>query len=281
MKRIAIYCGISGKQNNNRYNFTVDFNSNTAEDAIQFIEPYFTAAEFDDNTYWFGYRFNGKLEKDYRDACIQYLKNVQEEPELTEDNEFDYVEYSTDSISEYDLDKMIRRSLKNINLNAQNIDTVVYPNSNSNKLVRCICRSVKRYASNSDSLKMIQVLKSDPSEITIDIDKVLHDVESGELVTPHFNITETYLTDMLDKIHTADDFSLRRDIHPVKLRKYVFDFLTIKDTSDGLSDASNILIVDDFMTSGTTVRELIRIIRQYNQECNICIFTLLGNNRIK
>lgn len=41
-------------------------------------------------------------------------------------------------------------------------------------------------------------------------------------------------------------------------------------------NSGNILIVDDVNTSGSTLREIIRIIREINKDCNIFIYTLIG-----
>lgn len=278
MKRV--YCGLKGKLNNGKYSFKVDFNDNSSDDAIQFIEPYYFESSIDDNTYWFGYRFNGSLNKDYRDAAIKYLKDVQEEPEETEDNEYDYIDYSPDSISEFDLNQMIIRSIHGIGLDKQSIDTVVYPVSSTSNLVRLISKCIRRYATNSDSLTTLEVIKSNPANIQIDIGRIERDRANGRLDLPE-SITPERIEKMIDEVHQASDFSLRRDIHPVKLRHYVDNFLEIRGTSDALEDARNILIVDDFMTTGTTVKEIIRIIRKYNADCSICIFTLVGNNRVR
>ena len=56
MKRVLknIYCGISGqpKSDGSGFDFSVDFDENSAEDIIQFIEPYFTQSTYKDNVYW-------------------------------------------------------------------------------------------------------------------------------------------------------------------------------------------------------------------------------------
>ena len=84
----------------------------------------------------------------------------------------------------------------------------------------------------------------------------------------------------LSKIKQQSDFSLRRDVHPTSIRHYISNFLEIKKATDSLSDSRNVLIVDDFMTTGTTVNEIIRIIDQYNPDCKIFIFTLIGSKRV-
>jgi len=281
MKKYArpIYCGISGRKHDNKYEFHVDFDDNSMEDVIQFIEPFFYTSSISHNTYWFGYKYNGKVDQEYRDAFISYMKNVQEEPMLTEENEFDDIEYSPDSLSEYDLNEMIHRSLDGIRLNQYNIQTIVYPRSASNKLVRVIVKCISRYMRNSDRLNYAEIQKADPAEISFDYRRFDSDIENRTLLVPP-GVDHNYVESMLDAIHSSESFSLRRDVHPVRLRPYIKDFLVYKGAADKLEDASNILIVDDFATSGTTISEIVSIIRRYNQECNIYIYTLLGNQRL-
>lgn len=277
-----IYCGIRGTYNNStrKYDFTVDFDGNTDEDVVQFIKPYFTQSLYEDSVYWFGYRFNGKLDKAYRDAFIEYMKNVQEEPPVDEDDEFGDVEYSLDSLSEYDLNQMVLRLLKGIKLNKYNVDTIVYPKSASNDLVRLTVKCMMRYLADSDKLSYVEVTKADPKNIDIDIDAFLNDIKHGVISVPK-TYTRADLEYLLNQIHQSTEFSLRSDIHPVALRHYVKNFLEIKNADASLENALNVLIVDDFFTTGTTISEIISVIRKYNRECSIYIFTLLGTRRIR
>lgn len=41
---------------------------------------------------------------------------------------------------------------------------------------------------------------------------------------------------------------------------------------------SNVLIVDDIATSGTTISHLLKTIRSLNDKNNITVFSLLGKN---
>ena len=55
--------------------------------------------------------------------------------------------------------------------------------------------------------------------------------------------------------------------------------MELKNVDKALQSADQVLIVDDFKTTGSTLSEMIRIIRQYNPTCQIYVFTLLGNGR--
>lgn len=284
MKKLLrnIYCGITGekKPSGEGYDFKIDFNGNTPEDVVQIVSPYFEEAVFEDNTYWFGYRFNGKVERDKRDYFIKYLKEVQEEPQIDEDNEYFDVDYSPESISEYDLNEMIVRSMRGIHMDSRSVDTIIYPASSSNNLVRIIVKCIRRFLHNSDMLNFVEVSKADPENIEFDIDQFRQDEQSGYAsLPPSLSVEDIY--NMIERAKMQKDFSLRRDIHPTFVRRYLSNFLEVKKATNGLSDATNVLIVDDFFTTGTTVREIVRIVKKYNPTCNIYIFTLMGNRRVK
>ena len=280
-KRQPIFCGILGKKDKTgKYQFTVDFENNTPEDAIQFIKPYFKTSQISGaNIYWFGYQFNGKLETEYRDACISYLKNVQPEPVITEENQYDDIVISNDGIYEADLYNMIERSMRNFRLDNLSVDAVVYPISTSNNLVKYIARSVRRYLNNPSRLTLHEIQKADPKNITIDVASCMSDIDDGIIDDYHGLITEDYLYNLQNEVQNKAVFSLKEDIKPTEIRPYVRNFMELKTVDKALKSSERVLIVDDFKTTGTTLAEMIRIIRQYNQDCQIYVFTLLGNNR--
>lgn len=279
--RQPIYCGILGKKNTHgEYQFKVDFENNTSDDTIQFIAPYFKTAQISGaNIYWFGYQFNGKLDKDYRDACINYLKNVQPEPVITEENQYDDIVIANNGIYEADLYNMIERSMRNIRLDNLSVDAVVYPVSTTNNLVKYIARSVRRYLNNPSKLTLHEIQKADPKNITIDVTGCIEDINDGVLDDRNGLITEDYLYNLQNEVQAKGHFSLKADISPMEIRPYVRNFMELKNVDKALQSAEQVLIVDDFKTTGTTLAEMIRIIRQYNPHCQIYIFTLLGNSR--
>ena len=268
--RKPIFCGISGhKYVDGKYHFKIDFEKNSDKDAIQFINPYFKESRLAGaNIYWFGYQFNGSIDREYRDACIQYLKNVQPE-DVTSDF----------GINEIDLYNMIERSMRNIRLDNLSVDAIVYPISSTNNLVKYIARSIRRYLNEPSKLTMHEIIKADPANITLDIERCLIDIEDGNLDDHEGLINEDYLYELQDTIRSRSDFSLRRDIHPTELRWYIQNFVQFRQVTQALISADKILIVDDFKTTGATLSDIIRIITQYNKECQIYVFTLLGNNR--
>lgn len=280
MKRLIrpIYCGISGTQDKTgKFHYTVDHDNNTEKDVISFIEPYFYKSSIADNVYWFGYKFNGNLSQDYRDQCIQYLKDVQWGP--SEYDEFDDFEYDPDKFSDVDLSKLIRRSFNSLDINAYNIDTILYSVSSTNNLVKSMISCISSILRNTDRLSFLAIKKADPSNISIDIDRCLYDKEIGRLKDPSNIVDDKYLRDLEGRIRNQDSFSLRKDIKPMSLRPYVYNFLDIAAVSKSIESAANILVVDDFKSSGTTITEIVTTAKKFNPEASIYIFTLIGNKR--
>ena len=73
-------------------------------------------------------------------------------------------------------------------------------------------------------------------------------------------------------------FSIRKDIHPQQLRRYVKELFD-NETKEALKQGHRVLVVDDFKTTGTTLMDIIDKIEQVNdnEDLEIYVFTLMGN----
>lgn len=272
-----VYAGISGHLDNetNKYKFTVDFDNNSNDDVIKFISPYFSTSSIDDNTYWFGYSFNDGQSNPRRDEFIAFMKNVQVGKLSDPDDEWSDVTYTDDSIKESDLSRMIVRSLNNIRLNEYDIDCVVYPESKSGNLVKMIARCIRQYASNSRPIEYAELKKANPSDIDFDYVGYAEDCANGVVQVPDY-VDDEYIANMIRKARASSSFSLRKCIKPVVLRNYVSNFYKFDSVTSPIFNAQVVLIIDDFGTTGTTIREMVRNVRKINSECEIYIFTLMG-----
>ena len=284
MKRylLPVYAGINGQYDSEekRYKFKVDFDNNTSDDVVKFIEPYYRQSRIDNYTYWFGYSFNDGQSTPRRDEFIEFMKHVQPIRLADPDDEWSEHVYTDDNITEEELSEMLYRSMNRIGLDSRCVDTIVYPESKSSNLVGMIVKLLSSGMPHVPAIKEVEVLKASPAEIQFDFDAFHKDIESGNLIVPDF-VTDDYIENMMNDIHRSDSFSLRRSVHPVSLRPYVSGFYKHTDATFAISKSDVVLIVDDFGTSGTTIRELIRVIRSINTECEIFIFTLMGNRRAK
>ncbi len=270
-----IQAGISGKLNEatNKYDFTVDFNNNSSEDVIQFIEPYFFESSINDDVFWFGYKFNDGVDSKLRKEFIEFMKDVKTEIWDDPEDEWSETYFEQGGISESDLNTMIIRSLKNAGLQNYDIDLIVCPESKG-KLVSEIVKCTSNYLSTNRTIPSEILVKSDPSDIKFDIEKCLDDIEDNKIRVPHY-VDEPYLKEIEHKIKTADRFSMRKLVYPPVLRKYVTGIFRIPLLKP-LETAESILVIDDFKTSGTTIQQMVSSIRKVNPETIIYIFTLFG-----
>jgi len=277
-----IYAGINGKLDpaTNKYKFSVDFDNNQPDDVIQFIEPFFQKSAIDGSTYWFGYAFNDGQANPRRDEFIEFMKHVQPERLVDPDDEWSGFDYDDLHLTQSDLDSMIIRSLDRIHLNNYTVDTIVYPESKSGNLVSMIVQCISRYIYKAREVVSTELKKSDPSKVQFNYAAFYRQLEQGAIDVPDF-VDEDYIENMLRKARTAPSFSLRKYIRPTVLRNFVTNFYDMEQGVPAVSGADTILVVDDFGTTGTTIREIIRNIRQINTNCEIYVFTLMGNKRKK
>lgn len=283
MKRLIkpVYAGINGKLNEDgKYKFEVYFDNNTNDDVVKFIEPYFYKSSIDDYTYWFGYKFNDGQSNPRRDEFIQFIKHVQPMNWSDPNDEWSEPDFNDESITEPELSKMLFNSLNHIGLKSRLIDTIIYPESKSGNLVGMIAKIIRQAIPGTPQVALTEVLKANPKNIQFDFESFHKDVDSGQLVVPEF-VTDDYIEDMMNKVHDSQSFSLRKNVKPVSLRPYISGFYSHLNAENAIKNSDVILVVDDFGTSGTTVRELIRVIRSLNNDCEIFIFTLMGNNKLK
>ena len=171
MKKLIrnIYAGISGyKDKDNSYQIKVDFDKNSNQDIIQFLQPYRT--KLGDHIYWFGYKYNeGIQDRNLYDKFISFMKTVQEDDsvEYRMNSEGINEPYSPDHLTESELNSMIIRSLNGIGLTKYNIDAIVYPGSSSHNLVQVMIKCIRNYLRNSDRINYTQLNKLSSKNIEL------------------------------------------------------------------------------------------------------------------
>lgn len=89
---------------------------------------------------------------------------------------------------------------------------------------------------------------------------------------------------MIDNIHKLDYFSIARDVKKNKYRRYIQNYYKFHDeeTKDVFMRITNtnVLVIDDIVTSGTTIFHLLKSLRCVNDNNKITIFSLIGKNNI-
>ena len=161
---------------------------------------------------------------------------------------------------------------------------VVMPESSS-KVNQYMLRYIYRFA--QPMLRKMELVKALPASISFDMDgyeqSYLNDVlENGR---PRYTQAQKEevkhsIQTMLDLIHQKDYFTIAKDVRKSRFRPYMMNFLKFATEQDEQLCATirkqNILVMDDVTTSGSTLNEILRVLRILNEDNYITVFSLIG-----
>lgn len=256
-----IYDGLSIE--NDRVVYIKDADS--PNDVMNVIEPDIYKSEFGGNVYYFGYAFKDSASRKDRTTIIKWLKGIGEE-----------------TVSEPTLKNLIDKAILyfNKNINLSEVSCIVSPRSERSALTSVIVKELNNFAQRNTIKTSVEFIKSLPKDVSFDWE-MFDDEYEGEIGDNQYNQIKNYIeTDLLPKIHNLDYFSIADSVK-VKYRRYIKDYLSIDSRSADIIKSiqdGKILIVDDINTSGSTLTEILRIVRKINNKCEVFIFTLIGKD---
>lgn len=257
--------GITYNKENNCFDF--DFQHDGHEDMIHLTGNGYQVQAFG-KCFYYGYEFGKDIDGYLRSEFIKYLK------------------FTSDLQNNKNLTDFIKKAIDDLNgrINLYDYDLVVMPESSS-RVNQYMLRYIYRFA--QPSLHKMELVKNLPERITFDITSYSAQYLDDTLENGRPRYTEAQkavamqsISSMLDLIHQKDYFTIAKDIKKSKLRPYVINFLKFATEQDEKLCASirnqNILIIDDITTSGSTLNEVLRVLRILNEDNNISIFSLIG-----
>ena len=247
--------------------FVFDFEHNGADDIVSLTGSGYQVEAFG-KCFYYGYEFSDSVDSGVRSSFIKYVKfseSIQKDSNLTQ---------------------FIQKAVNDLNrrVNLYDYDLVVMPESSS-KVNQYMLRYIYRFA--QPTLHRMELVKSLPEHISFDMaayeEQYLNDVlENGR---PRYTEAQKEevrqnIRKMMDLIHQKDYFTIAKDVKKSKFRPYIMNFLRFRNEEDRMLCASirkqNILVVDDVTTSGSTLNEMLRALRVFNEDNEITIFSLLG-----
>lgn len=254
-----IYDGISVKNDSVVYNDNKDDNS----DIMNILEPDIYKSEFNGNIYYFGYIFKDSASRKDRTTIIKWLKNI-----------------DGCGIDETTLKKFIDKPIKHLDscCDLSSFDILLYPRSERSLLTNLIIKELNGFTQHSLQRKSFELIKNIPSNIKFDWE-TFDSEYLGEIGDNQYTQIRNYIeNELLPNIFKLYYFSLADNVKP-KYRHYVDNYLVADNQTTAAIEAvqkGKILIVDDINTSGSTLKEIIRIVKSINNNCEIFIFTLIG-----
>ena len=163
---------------------------------------------------------------------------------------------------------------------------VVYPESMS-ELNREMLGYLNRFA--SPDLISMEIVKELPSRIEFDYERFKVEILDSKLENGRFRYTEKQkeevlgnIQTMMDRIHHLDYFSIARDVNKSKYRPFIRNYYVFKNEEDRKLfekiTKTNVLVIDDIVTSGTTISHILNSLRSVNDTNKIVVFSLIGKN---
>lgn len=247
--------------------FGFDYTLNLPTDIVNLHYPKIalTQSKISNRVYWFGYEFNPDADSKTRTEFINYLKGTNtDSTKITANEVIQFIELPLGALHE--------------KINLYKLDCFVYPNSKRSKLVQTMIEVILSMTAHGLNYLPIELVKQASTEVQFDWEafKLKH----SQYTKGDFKNVYDYVNNvLLPKIHDLDYFSLAKNVKP-KYRPYIKNYLTFKNPEDKevmtKLEGKNILILDDINTSGSTINEILRVIGEINETCNIYIFTLIG-----
>ena len=243
--------------------YIFDYTADKHEDIVHLVGPEIYKNEFSGNTYYFGYRFNDDISSSARSAFIKFLKGYSA-PKV---NDSDFIQFANRPMKA--LDKAVKLS---------EVDAVVYPVSSLNNVVRKLVSIVSNFMPHGIEYVSYELIKNAPNNVKFDYNAFAAD--RGGKDSQSYKDSLPYIKNMITKIHSLNYFSIARDVKS-KYRKFISDYLVLNNDDDThaireLSSAHKILVVDDINTSGSTLNEILRIVRNFINTAEVFIYTLIG-----
>lgn len=226
-------------------------------------------------TYYYAYTFNpktsGKLQKQFRTD----LKHSFTDPNVFYGDEaFEFVE---NGILHLD-------SMKKLNSFDAVITTANYVGEETlaGKMAMLIWDEVP----DTTLCGNIQLIKKMTQEVTFDENRAREALAKTNKYSTEYD-REQAIEELKNQFEIAkkkDEIFTMKHYQPVRGRAGFIDFLKFPTPKhqafyEALKNGTEVLICDDFMTSGSTIKEIIRFLNSINANTNISVFVLIDQYR--
>ena len=260
-----LYMGVTFDNSEERFVF--DFEHDGTDDIVSLTGEGYQVEAFG-KCFYYGYEFSDQVDGNVRSAFIKHVK------------------FTDDLPNNPDLTQFIKKAIDQLNrrINLYDYNLVLMPESSS-RVNQYMLRYIYRFA--QPLLRKMELVKSLPASISFDMDayeqSYLNDVlENGR---PRYTQAQKEevkqsIGKMLDLIHQKDYFTIARDVRKSRFRPYMMNFLRFASEQDKELCTTirnqNILVIDDVTTSGSTLNEILRVLRILNEDNKVSIFSLIG-----
>lgn len=249
--------------------FVFDFEKDGETDIISLEKTGYRISAFN-HCYYYAYKFADSVDSASRTSFIHSIKFP--DGKITEQDKKTFI---VNAVNRLDTD-----------ISLPSYKVIVYPESMS-ELNRQMLGYLNRFA--SPELISMEMVKSLPSKIQFGFNRFSVEILDARLPNGRARYTamqrQKVLSDirkMMDEIHVMKYFSIARSVRKNKYRKFFRNYYSFKDEKDKAMFEtimnSNVLVIDDIVTTGTTIAHILDCLRSVNDTNNIVVFSLIGKN---
>lgn len=266
---------IEGVRQNKDGSYEFDKKNDLNTDIVNLVTDTSGYKTIDGIVFTYGYTFNknaGRLDiKKFRDCIKHELNNTEV---FMQEDIFDFVEDGILSLDKY-------KDLENFHVLVS-----VKPSDSNNSLFGIMKQVFSDYGY-SDFID-IELLKRMCTEVEFDRKKA-HDAILRQREIENKKYSKS-IDQWLDEIEKQFELQKKKgNIFKVKLYKPIVarcgfsNFVKFKTKEDEqvykeLESGTDVLIMDDFLTSGSTIKEIVRYLNMVNDKNNITAFTLINQD---
>lgn len=258
-----IYAGVQIRKNKVRYNFKSD---NFQNDIIYLYHD--NSSEFNEDgvRYIYAYTYSEDALESEKVIFRNYIKNKDGSKGLDDPNTLDFIQRGVLRLENY--------------CNFKEFGATIHINSKSKSLVNMIGMYISEYTRGLQT--NLTLIKNTCRDVEFDEYKAREAMRNSEYRIYTEDQIEESISKMLrifNRLKQENQLFEMKKFVPRELRYGFTNFLKFKSRDEELTykslQGTNVLIYDDFLTSGSTIREAIRYLRSINDKNTLTIFVLV------
>lgn len=232
----------------NSGNVVFDWQHDTADDIIQLQGKCIHKSKFNNTIRYYGYKAKSGKSKN-KSTILQYIKtNTQDE------NTLNLVE------------KCVNDFVEEMSSTKINYIIPVYSSSMINTI---ICNKIKEYQSDA---VIVSTAKRPAAEASVDEEAIRHAAKGDE---KKYEEIKNTVEKLVSRIKSKGVYSSRS--LPAQYKHYIVSMINFDTTQIKNSPDCTVLLVDDIITSGETMRMLMSNFKEIQFEGNIIVLNLIYN----
>lgn len=251
--------------------FTFDLETGGKIKKLSIVNKGLSKSSIFSNSLYFQYGFDGNTDHELRKDFIEFIKFPKKEDEK---NINDFIQNAVDTLH------------KTVDL--YGFDIIVFPESRSEVNRKMISYL---YMYKHPECLTFEIVKTLPEKLGFDYEMFENDVlesryrDGGKIKCRYTEEQKKEeigkIEELMKKVRSKEYFSIARDFDAKsKYRKYLKNFYKFKNVEEEMNFKKllkpKILLIDDVMTSGTTLSFVLETIKTLNPEAEVVVFTLIG-----